>query len=61
MGLGARWSGGEDSGLRARILPLADRVEVWCTATGETIAVDRDVWRDLIEALRSGRLDRPPG
>lgn len=60
MGLNARWSGDNDSGLRARILPLVDRVEVWCPRTGETIAVERNVWNDLIEAVCTGALVPPP-
>ncbi len=59
MGLKMSWSGDHDSGLRARVLPVVDRVEVWCTRTGEVLAFERNVWDDLITAVCTGRIVRP--
>lgn len=64
MGLTRLWSSPSAAGLRARIAPTGNRVELWQEHSGqdrgsEVLAVDIDAFRAFIEEIRAGGLHRP--
>jgi hypothetical protein len=62
MGISRYWSDPGESRVRARISPQ-NHIEVWGNGpegSDAVLAVDVTAWRELIDAIRTGRLATDP-
>ncbi len=55
MGLSRRWSEKKATGVRARVSPNGE-VEVWSDKDDTVMNIDVEAWRELLNAIRAGRL-----